>query len=460
MTAELTGSGPADSLGGAGLTDAQWRDLKDFEDSQRTYPALEDHGQAGAIQGGEDTLDEAPVACDNASVGVVIRDPGSDRWLMFERGRFPAGVAPVAGHVWDEHAAADAVPEDAYRAAARAEVAEELGLTVVDLIDAGVGGWRPNRCRRPGGRRGVGHHWRIYQATVTGDLAPSPDEARHPQWLSRGQLQQLADLTIAYAAGLVSDEDWTARPGIEPVWVDWLAQLGLIQAGLSDLVLVDQLAAGEPVQRVVFGEEIGEGTTVLEPCTGRPCFAEASRHSADARGSAPVPGFHELTLQRLRQAGGRITAVVTDQDGVQQPWSASVTTPVRVVASTLPARPSDAVAVPDPGAQQGPEWTGIPADPRWDPYRLRMAGPRWWRPWWTAHMDYLGAWTTHGDQTIIRARSWRRTKSLYEAIDGLVDHCRWLTDGPHADAGLIPVVWLGAHLVPVAHLAGAKAEEE
>jgi len=117
-----------------------------------------------------------------------------------------------------------------------------------------------------------------------------------------------------------------------------------------------------------------------------------------------------------------------------------------------------AVAVP----VATPEWAGIPADPRWDPYRLRMAGPRWWRPWWTAHVDYLGAWYTHGDQTIIRIRAWRRHRAIFEATDALVDHCQWLTDGPHAGLALdlVPVVWLGAHLVPVAHLTGPDPAQE
>ena len=54
MTTELTGSSPADSPHDGGLagrspgvhqlTDAEWRDLKEYEDAQRTYPALADDG--------------------------------------------------------------------------------------------------------------------------------------------------------------------------------------------------------------------------------------------------------------------------------------------------------------------------------------------------------------------------------------------------------------------------------
>lgn len=403
---------------------------------------------------GGHTLDEAAVAvCDNASVGVVIHDAVQDRWLMFERGRVPVGVAPVAGHVWDDHATADAVPEEAYRAAARAEVAEELGLSVVDLIDAGVGGWRPNRCRRPGGRRGVGHYWRIYSATMTGDLAPASDEARHPRWLTRGQLQELADRTVTYARGALAEDAWTARPGIEPVWVSWLVQLGLVEVAQPDLALIDQVAAGHPVIRVVFGAEIGEGTVVLEPCRGpRLCTVETGRHCESASYNDPERDFHRLTVLRLRPG---LTAVVADQDGVEQPWRTSPATPVRVRAATLPVPPGDAVAGREPILQDA--WLGMPVDPRWDPYRLRMSGPRVWRPWWVASVEYLGAWRTHGDQRIISVRSRSRAGALVEALDALVDHCQWLAEGPHADLDLVPVVWLGAQLVPVSHLAGQAA---
>jgi hypothetical protein len=204
-------------------------------------------GEEAAPEAGDaPALDEVPVAaCDGASAGVMISDL-EGRWLMFERVKFPPGVAPVAGHVWDEHAGPGADPDEAYEAAARAEVAEEVGLAVVSLVDTGIGGWRPNRCRRPAGPAGTGHQWRIYRATVTGELAPSPTETRHPRWLTRAHLQQLAQVTVAYARGALDQEDWAARPGIEPVWVQWLVQLGLVDVHPGDLVLVDRLAAGGP----------------------------------------------------------------------------------------------------------------------------------------------------------------------------------------------------------------------
>ncbi|MFE0778025.1 NUDIX hydrolase [Streptomyces sp. NPDC058861] len=169
--------------------------------------------------------------CDNTSVGIVITDR-QGRFLMFDRATFPPGTAPAAGHI-DDHGTA----EDA----GRAEVEEELGLTVTGLTHV-AGGWRGNRCRRLPGARGTGHGWTIYQATVTGDLIPSTRETKNVRWITPGVLQELADRTVAYAKGSITDAEFEAAPGIEPVWMQWLADLAAIRIGPDDLLRVDQLA--------------------------------------------------------------------------------------------------------------------------------------------------------------------------------------------------------------------------
>ncbi|MET9713375.1 NUDIX domain-containing protein, partial [Nocardiopsis alba] len=63
-----------------------------------------------------------PKTCCKTSVGVVTFSSDRSQMLMIRRGTAPAGIAPVAGHALDEHAS--------YEAAAREEVAEEIGLTV------------------------------------------------------------------------------------------------------------------------------------------------------------------------------------------------------------------------------------------------------------------------------------------------------------------------------------------
>lgn len=174
-----------------------------------------------------------PKTCDNASVGIlIVNDHG--QFLMFDRNTAPAGVAPSAGHVFDDH--------DSYEKAARAEVSEELGLTVETLELMPAGGWRNNRCRREPGQRGIGHQWQIFRATVSGELNASQRETRNVRWLTADDLQALADRTIDYAHGNITDDEFVTSPGIEPVWVRFLTELGEITASPRDLDLIERVA--------------------------------------------------------------------------------------------------------------------------------------------------------------------------------------------------------------------------
>lgn len=180
--------------------------------------------------------------CDNASVGVLITNSAGEL-LVFERATAPIGIAPPAGHVYDDHEKlADGIRDEgaSYRAAAHAEVSEEVGLTVTGLALL-TSGWRINGCRRLPGSVGVGHDWRIYAATVTGDLNPSERETRNARWASRDELQELADRTVLYAWGVLTDAEFTAAPGIEPVWVRWLSEAGLVFVPEDGLEEIDRL---------------------------------------------------------------------------------------------------------------------------------------------------------------------------------------------------------------------------
>lgn len=174
--------------------------------------------------------------CDNTSVAVIIRD-AAGRLLMFERATFPPGLACVAGHI-DDHGSV--------LAAAAAEVTEELGLRVLELTEvAHSGGWRGNRCRRHPGERGIdgiGHQWWVFEAVVDGDLNPSDRETRNARWVEVDELQRQANRTAFYADGHISDEEFTATPGVEPVQVQWLADLGLIQMPKQALAAIDHVA--------------------------------------------------------------------------------------------------------------------------------------------------------------------------------------------------------------------------
>lgn len=178
-----------------------------------------------------------PKQCCKTSVGVLILSEDRTEMLMIERGTRPAGIAPVAGHALDEHAD--------YESAAREEVAEEVGLEVTGLTRLPGGGYHPGRCRRAGS---TGHVWELFEATVAGDLDPSEREVRDVGWWDLAELQPLADRTADYAAGRLTAAEFTAYPGLEPVWCHHLDGLGYITLADADLHRIEELAATPPAR--------------------------------------------------------------------------------------------------------------------------------------------------------------------------------------------------------------------
>ncbi|MCD0450002.1 NUDIX domain-containing protein [Actinocorallia sp. API 0066] len=184
--------------------------------------------------------------CDNASTGVIVAD-AAGRLVLLTRAQPPAGIAPAAGHVFDDHAVLrpdGTVDEDtSFRAAAVAEVEEELGLTVaVADLEEVTRGWRISPCRRPllPGRE-PGHAWRVYRAPATGLLTPSPTETRGARWYTPAEVQSLADRTAAFACGDVSEAAFDASPGLQPVWVRWLVDAALVTVSAAALTAIDAL---------------------------------------------------------------------------------------------------------------------------------------------------------------------------------------------------------------------------
>lgn len=171
-------------------------------------------------------------ACDNAVVGVLVRRAG--RLLMIERAGVPKGFAPPAGHVEGHGTAEDA---------ARAELAEETGLTAVSL-DVVLERWRGGVCgsRDLPGPRGWGHLWTIFEAEAVGEPSGTA-EARSVGWFTPAEVQALADRTVAFADGDVSAAEFAERPGLEPVWLAWLSDLGVIRVSPVDLAAVEVLVA-------------------------------------------------------------------------------------------------------------------------------------------------------------------------------------------------------------------------
>lgn len=164
------------------------------------------------------------------SVGVIVTDPDG-RFLLLHRAKPPVGLAPIAGHV-DEHGGP--------RQAAYSEAWEEAGLDIgVRLI---ASAHLPNLCRRPSGSalNRPGHDWWVYATEVGRDPATtfSVDETKGGAWYTPAQLQALAERTVTYACGEISEADWQRDPGLEPVWAHWMRELGHVRVSEADLAAV------------------------------------------------------------------------------------------------------------------------------------------------------------------------------------------------------------------------------
>ncbi len=151
--------------------------------------------------------------CDHTSVGLVVYK--GDSILLIERNQFPFGFAAPAGHV-------DGDPD--FETAARRELQEETGLqaeTLEPLLEKRV----ENECKR---EDGTWHQWNIYRATVSGETKPNEDEVKQLGWYSRDEIMELAGKTESLRAGNISEEEWNANPGLEPVWYDFFKMLEII----------------------------------------------------------------------------------------------------------------------------------------------------------------------------------------------------------------------------------------
>lgn len=210
----------------------RWRAL------ERKRPELWDwaRGTEPAADSGE---------CDGTSVGAVVTDTDG-RILAAERNKPPVGLVPGAAGHGDSHGG----PAQAVRA----ELGEEVGVgpdgpgpRLLHLEEV-AGGWRANRCRRPlADGRQPGHHWTIYRAVVEpGEAVVAADEVASWRWVEPLEAQRLADRTAAWAKGAVSDAEFAASPGWEPVWVWWLNVLGLVVVEEADLERIEALAEQAP----------------------------------------------------------------------------------------------------------------------------------------------------------------------------------------------------------------------
>jgi hypothetical protein len=210
--------------------------------------------------GAQCTLLAAPgplLRCDHTAVGVLIT--GSEGRVLLGG---PAGL-PCAWHLRAGHAGA--------AMAARA-VAARFGAGGAALQLTEAGGWRADRCDL-----GAGHRWRIYAATVTRPPDPRLALAPAARWAGRGELQELAGRAVARACGQTPDSGPGASCPIDPVWLGFLARLGLIQLSPWALTAADCLArTGQPITPRAISTAgpptlaTGQGTPPHRATTGWP----------------------------------------------------------------------------------------------------------------------------------------------------------------------------------------------
>ncbi|MEU7822928.1 hypothetical protein [Catellatospora sp. NPDC049133] len=174
--------------------------------------------------------------CCNAAVCVLLMAPDSSV-LLFERAESPYGLIPIVGHL-DDHSADDV--------AALAEATQQVTPDLRHLAPiASV--WLDGRCDRVTTER-AGHQWMVLAAPVPGALTVAgTSTVVRPRWTGRDEIQRLAERTVAFAAGAVTDMEWELLPGLDPTCALLLSAtpaFPLVTLPADDRELVASLAAG------------------------------------------------------------------------------------------------------------------------------------------------------------------------------------------------------------------------
>lgn len=151
--------------------------------------------------------------CDHTSVGMLVWK--DEKLLLIERMKFPPGFAVPAGHV-DE--------DPTYEDAAKRELKEEVGLDAENM-ELVLEIKMQNPCRREGG---TWHNWKIYQVKTLGDINRSKDETKQAGWHTKDQIKELARRTEKYLNKEISDEEFTQKPGLEPVMYELFKEMKMI----------------------------------------------------------------------------------------------------------------------------------------------------------------------------------------------------------------------------------------
>lgn len=182
--------------------------------------------------------------CCGTSVGGVLTrtnpTSGALEYAILGRGWWPLGWGFFAGHARDH---GQSSPEEA----AIAEGSEELGIQVTGLR-ALLTIHLPNLCASLPALPTAGHLWTVY-AIQTPDtvLTPALGETTGAEWVTREELQRLANVTVAFAlSGRPAREQ--PRLALEAVWVELLVLLGLIRVSDQGRKAVARLYTTPPPQ--------------------------------------------------------------------------------------------------------------------------------------------------------------------------------------------------------------------
>jgi ADP-ribose pyrophosphatase YjhB (NUDIX family) len=151
--------------------------------------------------------------CDHKSVGMFVWT--NQKLLLIERVKGTLGFAIPAGHVDGDLT---------YDDAAKRELKEEVGLNTINLEKVAEGR-KENFCHRTDGSW---HFWKLYKVIVGGELAPSPSETKKAGWYSIEEIKKFAEKTEKYNKKEISEEQWAASPGLEPVMLEWFKELKII----------------------------------------------------------------------------------------------------------------------------------------------------------------------------------------------------------------------------------------
>lgn len=114
-------------------------------------------------------------------------------------------------------------PGESYPHAAARHLADKTGLGARTL-QLRLAGIRHNQCRRIGGDH---HRWEVFTADTFGEPQSRP-EALSLWWANSRDLAELAARTRQLLDADAGPEVWQHEPGLEPVWLALLTELGWI----------------------------------------------------------------------------------------------------------------------------------------------------------------------------------------------------------------------------------------